>query len=169
MFNNATQDTGIRQSHRPAFHPTTRQGEMMMNLETEMDVAQQIADTLTRTFVEAGMAGQKAKPALMAKQGARATYTLSLPIGELLDLMVLPDDQSKDEPTNRSITESWSARLSEDLGVKSLRARTRQSMCCSLLPPIWRKTSPRSGPSIPAINRRDLPTSGCWYFLSRRD
>lgn len=80
-----------------------------------IEVAQQIADTLVKTFVEAGMAGHKAKPALMAKQGMRRTYTLSLPVGELLELVVLPEDQSQDSPTNRSITESWVRQIERGL------------------------------------------------------
>lgn len=69
--------------------------------------AQQIAETLTTVFVEAGMSGDKAKPALMAKQGKRTTYMLSLPIGELLEFVVLRDGKNQSEVTNRPIDDNW--------------------------------------------------------------
>lgn len=87
----------------------------MTTAGTGIEIAQQIADTLIKTFVEAGMAGHKAKPALKARQGMRTTYTLSLPVGELLDLVVLAEDQGQDEPTNRSINESWVRQIERGL------------------------------------------------------
>lgn len=69
--------------------------------------AQRIAETLTTVFVDAGMSGNKAKPALMAKQGSRTTYMLSLPIGELFEFAVLRDEKNQSEVTNRPIDDNW--------------------------------------------------------------
>jgi len=72
-----------------------------------MQIGQQIATTLVDAFVEAGMSGQRAKPALMAKQGARNTYMLSLPVGELLDLVILRNNRDEGEMSNRPTSDSW--------------------------------------------------------------
>ena len=73
-----------------------------------LDTARQIANTLTRAFWDAGVAGHRAKPALRAKQGSRTTYMLSLPIGELLEMMTVgPGGESDEDSANRGITEDW--------------------------------------------------------------
>ena len=85
--------------------------------------AQQIAETLTTVFVEAGMSGDKAKPALMAKQGKRTTYMLSLPIGELLEFVVLRDGKNQSEVTNRPIDDNWIKAIERGLRRKLSRGR----------------------------------------------
>ena len=85
--------------------------------------AQQIAETLTTVFVEAGMSGDKAKPALMAKQGNRTTYMLSLPIGELLEFVVLRDDKNQSEVANRPIDDNWIKAIERGLRRKLSRGR----------------------------------------------
>ena len=85
--------------------------------------AQQIAETLVTVFVEAGISGDKAKPALMAKQGKRTTYMLSLPIGELLEFVVLRDDKNQSEVTNRPIDDNWIRAIERGLRRKLSRGR----------------------------------------------
>ncbi len=85
--------------------------------------AQRIAETLTTVFVDAGMSGNKAKPALMAKQGSRITYMLSLPIGELFEFAVLRDEQNQSEITNRPIDDNWIKSIERGLRRKLSRGR----------------------------------------------
>ena len=88
-----------------------------------MEIAEQVAETLLRTFVDAGMSGQRAKPALKAKQGKRTTYMLSLPIGELLELAILRDDRPEEETTNRTVTDNWVRSIERGLRRKLAQGR----------------------------------------------
>ena len=74
---------------------------------TPEEITRQVADTLMRSFAEAAISGLLAKPALMAKQGTRRTYMVSLPIGELLDIISVAPAVEGEETTNRGITDSW--------------------------------------------------------------
>lgn len=87
------------------------------------DIAQQIADTLIKTSLEAVMGGRRAKPALMAKQGTRTTYMLSLPIGELLELVVLRDTTNSEATANRPINDKWVRSIESGLRRKFIVGR----------------------------------------------
>ena len=66
--------------------------------------------------MEAGMAGHRAKPALRPKQGKRMTYIVSLPIGELLDMLTIaPGGEDNVETANREITDSWVSSIERGL------------------------------------------------------
>jgi hypothetical protein len=73
-----------------------------------METARKIADNMTSAFMEAGVAGHRSKPALRSKQGSRITYMISLPIGELLEMVTLgPSGEGEVDTSNRGITDDW--------------------------------------------------------------
>ena len=84
-------------------------------------VAEQVANTVADTFVSAGVKGDRAKFALRARQGPRNTYSLNLPIGELLDLVTKAGVDDSGLQTNRAISEDWVRRIVRNLRVQLLR------------------------------------------------
>lgn len=86
-------------------------------MTTSTNVAQSIADTLTEVFVRAGISGTKPKMALKARQGPRNTYMLSVPVGELLDMVEVADNTSE-ERANRPIDQKWLKSIETGLGKK---------------------------------------------------
>ena len=85
------------------------------------------------------MSGDKAKPALMAKQGKRTTYMLSLPIGELLEFVVLRDDKNQSEVTNRPIDDNWIKAIERGLRRKLSRGRENANTLSFRLPGTYPK------------------------------
>ena len=83
-----------------------------------MRVAEQVASTVTDTFVEAGIKGDRAKFALRARQGPRNTYSLTLPIGELLDLVIRAGVDDSSVQTNRALSDDWVRRIVRNLKVQ---------------------------------------------------
>ena len=65
----------------------------------------------------------------MAKQGARVTYMVSLPISELLEIVVLRENTGGDQTANRPRNDSWvksiERGLTRKLGGRDLASRER--------------------------------------------
>ena len=84
-------------------------------------VAEQVANRVTDTFVQAGINGDRAKFALRALQGSRSTYSLTVPIGELLDLVAKIGADDGSLQTNRALSEDWVKRIVRNLRVQLMK------------------------------------------------
>ena len=84
-------------------------------------VAEQVANRVTDTFVQAGINGDRAKFALRARQGSRNTYSLTMPIGELLDLVAKTGTDDGSLQTNRALSDDWVKRIVRNLRVQLMK------------------------------------------------
>ena len=84
-------------------------------------VAEQVANTVSNTFVEAGIRGDRAKFALRGRQGSRNTYSLTVPVGELFDLVTRVGVNDDSLQTNRAVSEEWVRRIVRNLRVQLLK------------------------------------------------
>ena len=80
-------------------------------------LTKQVAETIISSSMES-LSGNRVRPALRAKQGARITYTLSVTVAEFLEMCAIPDSQNESERVNRDTSDAHMERIFRGLGRK---------------------------------------------------